>query len=111
MALPTALGLESREHYLSKKIESFPMQHRVNSTEGARVLFIGLRPYYLTVPSRRVTVTSNLKDQAERFQATHLIHEYQGPGERAALDAIEFLTPVDEARGTRLYVISDALSQ
>jgi hypothetical protein len=56
VAAPAALGIESRDEYLSKKIETYSLCQYVNEKlPGAKVLFMGLRPYYLDCPFIYVT--------------------------------------------------------
>jgi hypothetical protein len=52
VAAPAAIGLESRSAYLGKKIETFAACERLNSLSdpGVKVLFAGVRPYYLDRP-------------------------------------------------------------
>lgn len=53
VAAPAALGFESRSSYLSKKIETYPACEFLNRAPAGpktKVLFVGLRPYYLDVP-------------------------------------------------------------
>jgi hypothetical protein len=52
VAIPAALGLESRSSYLSRKIESFAACEFLNGLPRAdvRVLYMGYRPYYLDRP-------------------------------------------------------------
>jgi hypothetical protein len=52
VAAPAAVGLESRSAYLGKKIETFAACEALNRLPEAdvKVLFAGLRPYYLDRP-------------------------------------------------------------
>ena len=98
VAAPAAFGIESREAYLSKKIESFPLTHRVNQIPGARLLFVGLRPYYVDVPYVR-TFGPDFAAAARDFNATHALVEFAStpvPGDWRL---------VAEERGARLYEI------
>lgn len=52
VAAPVALGLESRSAYLTKKIETYAACDLLNRLPSPRVkvLFVGVRPYYLDRP-------------------------------------------------------------
>ena len=52
VAAPAAFGLESRSHYLAKKIETFEACEILNKLPDpdVKVLFIAQRPYYLDRP-------------------------------------------------------------
>ena len=49
VAIPVVFGIESREEYLGKKIESFNTSNYANKEldKDAYILFAGFRPYYL----------------------------------------------------------------
>lgn len=102
VAAPAALGIESRDDYLSKKIESYPVTRTVNGIPGARVVFAGLRPYYLEVPY--VRAGADLAADARAFGATHAIVEFEA-------SVPPDWTLVEERRGVRLYAVSPSANR
>jgi hypothetical protein len=83
VAAPAALGIESRSHYLAKKIETYEACEIVNGLPDpdVRVLFIAHRPYYLDRPMapwrfwEGVRGKDDLLKQLRKTGITHVIYE------------------------------------
>jgi hypothetical protein len=87
VAAPAAFGLESRSHYLAKKIETFEACEIVNGLpdRDVRVLFMAQRPYYLDRPMAPWSFWEGVRNRADLVKkigetgVTHVIYE-PGPG-------------------------------
>lgn len=83
VAAPAAFGLESRSHYLAKKIETFEACEIVNGLpdRDVRVLFMAQRPYYLDRPMAPWSFWEGVRSRADLVQKigetgiTHVIYE------------------------------------
>lgn len=83
VAAPAAIGLESRSHYLSKKIETYPACEVLNALpdDQVLVLFLAQRPYYLDrrmAPGEVWWLARNAEDLQRRvFEqgVTHVLFE------------------------------------
>src|SRR6185503_8061997 len=92
VATPAALGLESRSAYLGKKIETFAACEVLNRLPDpdVKVLFAGVRPYYLDRPFIWVPYVgavpflqgvNSREDFVRRLRErgiTHVVHEPGG---------------------------------
>jgi hypothetical protein len=83
VAAPAAFGLESRSHYLSKKIETYEACEVLNALpeKQVKVLFMAQRPYYLDrpmVPEQFWEGLRNREDlvrRARQMGVTHVLFE------------------------------------
>lgn len=84
VAAPAAIGLESRSHYLSKKIETFQACEILNALPdlSVKVLFLAQRPYYLDRPMAPEVFwqgVRNRDDLLRRIQETRVTHVLYEP--------------------------------
>ena len=122
VAIPVVFGIESREEYLGKKIESFNTSNYANKEldKDAYILFAGFRPYYLDhrfyriYPSAVMNYVNNSDiTKFEQFILTngftHLIFEPPRPENTNILDSQKFnaftLQRLKVDRDTSLYKI------
>lgn len=104
VAVPAALGLESRSSYLTRKIESFAACERLNNLPRAdvRVLYMGYRPYYLDRPYVRCldgTHAAFFRDVRDREDFLHKLRREKITHvlvERPRLPQAEWLGPPEE---------------
>jgi len=83
VAAPAAFGLESRSHYLSKKIETFEACEVLNALpdQDVKVLFLAQRPYYLDRPMVFETFWTGLRNREDfvrrirEMNVTHVLFE------------------------------------
>jgi len=107
VAAPAAIGLESRSAYLGKKIESFAACEVLNRLPdpNVKVLFAGVRPYYLdrpfvwipyTGPStffRGVNTWEDFIGRLRELGITHVLHEPGGFRGAPFVEAHDFGQP------------------
>ncbi|MBN2308528.1 MAG: hypothetical protein JXR94_06125, partial [Candidatus Hydrogenedentes bacterium] len=79
--IPVALGFESRDHYLTRRVERYPAFQWVNKEIGpsGRLLFtLDPRSYYIHTPTYqnqeelRPLIGASIDEQAEWFRARHI---------------------------------------
>jgi hypothetical protein len=83
VAAPVVLGLESRSHYLAKKIETYEACEILNSLPdpNVRVLFLAQRSYYLDRPGPPYWVTTGVRGREDLIRrvreagVTHVLYE------------------------------------
>ena len=84
VAAPVVLGLESRSHYLAKKIETYEACEILNAMPDpdVRVLFLAQRPYYLDRPLAPYDFWEGLRsrdDLVRRLRKTGVTHVVYEP--------------------------------
>jgi hypothetical protein len=105
VAAPAAFGLESRSHYLAKKIETYEACEILNNLPDpdVRVHFLAHRPYYLDRPLAPNDFWQGVRgkeDYVQRLRETGVTHVVYEPGSVA----MSWLKDPDAVFGARPFV-------